>query len=342
MVKKQQRLNGIFLILIVVLLFSSCNGGQPEITATPTLAPTSVPTDTPVPPTATPEPERVVWISAIDNAATQALSAVVQSLADSAGIQFEAVPSLDSNQINDSIRVAVFHTPNYDVSVAAAGHPNTQFIVIGNSTMAPVDNLTVIRSNPLHTLFAAGYLSMILSYDWRGAGLIASDSGLGDNAGWAFKNGGNYFCGRCSPLSPPYVQFPLIVMQPGASPAGVWNAGYEGISENRLNTIFIDANITDPAVYTQMADLGMTLLGSGNPPEAVKGQWAATVQSDVTGTLVTIWPEIIAGRSAGEVFAEITLTNVNPDLVGDGIVNFFHEMAHDLELGLISTEVQPQ
>ena len=340
--EKQRRFNGIYLIMVVVLLFSSCKGGQPEITTTPTIAPTVNPTDTPIPPTPTVEPERIVWVSSTDTAETQLLSATVQSLAQNSGIQFESLPSLDSNQINDSIRVAVFHSPNYDISAAAAGHPDTQFIVIGNSGLQPVDNLTVIRSDPQHVLFAGGYLSMLIAYDWRGAGLIASDSGMGENAGWAFKNGGNYFCGRCSPLSPPYVQFPLVVMQPGASPSGVWYAGFEGISENRLNTVFIDGNISDPTVYSQMAGLGMTLLGSGNPPDAVKDSWAATVQSDVAGTLASIWPDIMDGQGAGEVFVEITLTNVNAAIVGDGMVKFFNEMTKDLEMGLISTELQSQ
>ena len=339
---KQRRFNEFALILIVMLLLSSCSSGKSEPTATSTEVPTIVPTETPVPPTPTTEPDRIVWVSSLDNAETQHYSATIQALSESSGIQFQALSSLDSNQINDAVRVAVFYAPNYDISAAAAGHPNTQFIVIGNAGLPPADNLTVVRSNAEHALFAAGYLAEIISYDWRAVGFVASDSASGDQAAWAFKNGGSYFCGRCSPTAPPYVQFPLVVSQPGGSPAAVWYSNYEGISENRFNTVFIDGNITDPAFYTQMANLGMTMLGSGNPPAGVEANWGATISSDVAGTLATIWPDIIAGQGAGEVFAEITLTNVNPDLVGDGVVNFFHEMARDLELGLIATEVQTQ
>ena len=339
---KQRRFNNFALMLVFVLMFSSCSGGQSEPTATPTIEPTSVPTETPVPPTPTPEPERIVWVSSIDNTETQHYSATVQALSENSGIQFQALSSLESNQISDAIRVAVFYAPNYDISAAAAGHPNTQFVVIGDANLQPSDNLTVIRANAQHVLFAAGYLAEIISYDWRAAGFVASDSALGEKAGWAFKNGGSYFCGRCSPMAPPYVQFPLVVSQPGSSPAAVWYSNYEGISENRLNTVFIDANITDTNFYIQMANWGMTMLGSGNPPAGVEANWAATISSDVAGTLETIWPELMAGQSAGEAFAEITLTNVNPDLVGDGVVNFFHELARDLELGLISTEYQSQ
>jgi hypothetical protein len=342
MMTKQRRFNVLALILMFVLLFTSCTGGQSEPTATVPLEPTAIPTETPVPSTPTAEPERVVWVSSIDNAETQHYSATVQALSENAGIQFQALSSLDSNQITDAIRVAVFYAPNYDISAAAAGHPNTQFVVIGNTNLHPSSNLSIIRSNAEHVLFAAGYLAEIISYDWRAVGFVASDTGLGDNAGWAFKNGGNYFCGRCSPLAPPYVQFPLVVSQPGSSPAGVWYSNYEGIAENRLNTVFIDANITDTAFYTQMANLGMTIIGSGNPPAGVEANWGATVSSDVAGTLESVWTEVIAGQSAGEVFAEITLTNVNPNLVGEGVVNFFHQMAQDLELGLIATEVQTQ
>ena len=342
MMTKQRRFNNLTLILLLVFLLSSCSAGKSEPTVTPTMAPTSIPTDTPVPPTPTPEPERIVWVSSIDNAETQHYSATIQALSENAGIQFQALSSLESNQINDAIRVAVFYAPNYDISAAATGHPNTQFIVIGNANLQPMNNLTVVRTNSEHVLFAAGYLAEIISYDWRVVGFVTSDSASGDAAAWAFKNGGSYFCGRCSPLAPPYVQFPLVVSQPGVSPAAVWYSNYEGVSENRFNTVFIDANITDQNFYIQMANLGMTILGSGNPPAGVEANWAATISSDVAGTLETIWPEIMAGQSAGEAFAEITLTNVNPDLVGDGVVNFFHQMAQDLELGLIATEYQAQ
>ncbi|MBI9049453.1 MAG: hypothetical protein JEZ00_08535 [Anaerolineaceae bacterium] len=340
MMRIQHRSLLLFISLVSLMLLSACQGGQTQPTATPTTEVTIVPTQPPETPTATPQPERVVWVSSVQNEETQHLASTTQLLAEGMGVPFESMLSLDSNQISDAMKVVVVHSPNYDFSAAAASHPNTQFVVITNQALQPSENLTVIRSNPEHIYFAAGYLSMILSDDWRGVGMIASDTVLGDAAGMAYYNGGGYFCGRCSPIVPPYLQFPLVINLPANSPAALWNSSFEGIAENRLNIVFIDGSITDAGIYTMMADHGLMMLGSGNPPDAVRDRWAATISSDLSGTLSAIWPDIQAGNSVGEIYAQLELSNVNSNLAGDGVVQFFNAMAEELEMGLIATEYQ--
>ncbi len=321
-------------------LISACQA-LPSVSVTETPIPTIIPTETPVPATPTPEPLRAVWVSMDQGEASQQAAAVVQRLAQEAGLQFESVQALDSNQIVDAMRVIVFNAPETDMGAAASAHPAIQFVAITDADLQPAGNLSIINTDAKQVLFAGGYLSMMLSNDWRSVGLIAIDTKLGTDAPWAFFNGGGYFCGSCSPLSPPYVQFPLLVNLPAATDAAGWEAGYQAIEINRFNVAFLDGALTDPEVYNRLAQRGLILLGSGIPPTGLESVWAATIQQDIAGTLEKIWPDLAAGKSVGKFNAALQLTHVNSALLGEGKVQSFQAMANELMQGLISTAYQP-
>lgn len=324
----------------LVFLITACQG-SPALSPTETPIPTLIPTETPIPATPTPEPLRAVWVSADQGESAQQAAAVVQRLAGEAGLQFEPVQTLDVNQINDTMRVIIVNAPDMDMGALASAHPAIQFVAITDADLQPTGNLSILHSSPKQVLFAGGYLSMILSRDWRTVGLIAIDTPIGTDAAWAFFNGGGYFCGRCSPMVPPYVQFPLLVNLPSATDVAGWEGGYQAIESNQFNVAFIDGTITDPEVYNRMAQRGLLLLGSGIPPAGLENVWAATIQEDIAGTLEKIWPDLIAGKSVGSLNAALQLTHVNSTLVGEGKIQAFDQMADELMQGLISTDYQP-
>jgi hypothetical protein len=326
--------------LWLVLLISACQM-VPALSPTETPTPTVIPTETTVPATPTPEPLRAVWVSADQGETSQQAAAVVQQLAQDTGLQFESVQSLDVNQINDAMRVIIINAPNMDLGVLASAHPAIQFVAITDANLQAAGNLSIIKPNSRQVLFAGGYLSMMLSNDWRAVGLIAIDTPLGTDAAWAYFNGGGYFCGSCSPLVPPYAQFPLLVNLSSATDAAGWEAGYQAIESNRFNVAFIDGTITDPEVYNRLASRGLMLLGSGIPPAGLENVWAASIQEDIAGTLEKIWPDLTAGKSVGSLNAALQLTHVNSTLLGEGKIQAFQEMADELMQGLISTAYQP-
>jgi len=269
------------------------------------------------------------------------LSTGMANLAQDSGLQFEVFQTLDAGKIDEAMRVIIYYRPEMDVAPLASAHPMTQFVAMTDMDLQPTANLTVLNSSSDSVLFAGGYLSMLIATDWRVVGLIPTDTNLGTGAAWAFFNGGGYFCGRCSPLSPPYAQFPLLINLPAASNATDWELGYQAIESNRFNVAFVDGLISNPEVYIRLAERGLVLLGSGMPPAAVENIWAATVQQDMLGTIETIWPDLIIGKAAGKHNMMVTLTNVNSALLGDGKIQLFNEMADELFQGLISTSYQP-
>ncbi len=326
--------------LWLVLFLSACQLNA-AISPTETPTPTSIPTETPIPATPTPEPLRAIWVSADQGESAQQVASVVQRLAEETGLQFESIQTLDVNQINDAMRVIIVKAPDMDMGVLASAHPAIQFVAITDANLQSTANLSIINTNAKQILFAGGYLSMILSHDWRAVGLIAIDTPIGTDAAWAFFNGGGYFCGRCSPIVPPYVQFPLLVNLPAATDAAAWENGYQAIESNLFNVAFIDGKITNPEVYNRMAQRGLMLLGSGIPPAGLENVWAATIQEDIAGTLEKIWPDLAAGKSVGSLNAALQLTHVNAALVGEGKIQAFDQMADELMQGLISTDYQP-
>ena len=339
MSKQLRRLSN-FLLVVLIMGMSACQRTPAAVETTPTTAPTIEPTATLIP-TNTPEPERVVWVSAQQDAKAAQIQATMQTLAQNTGMQFEAMNAPDPSRVNDAVRILVAYRPTEDYNGLAGQHPATQFVLITDQPLQPSANISVISPGANRVLFAGGFLTMLLANDWRAAGLIASDTSLGDAASWDFYNGGSYFCGRCSPLTPPYKQFPLIVSYPAATDAASWDNGYAAIEENRLNTVFIDGAITNQEIYTRMAQRGLLLLGSGIPPAGLESQWAATISDDVSTALETIWPDLLAGQPAGAFNAPITVSNVNPDLLGQGKINWLNEMLAELDDQLIAPEYQP-
>jgi hypothetical protein len=339
MSKLLQWLN-LFFMLGIILGVSACQKSPTQAIETVTTEPTLQPTATTAP-TNTPEPERIVWVSSRQDQAASQTQSGVKALAEGSGLQFEALSSVDPNQITDAVRVMVVYQPDVDYNGIAAQHPATQFLLISDQALQATANITVLTTAPDQVMFAGGYLTMLLANDWRSVGLIASDTSLGDAASWDYYNGGGYFCGRCSPIVPPYAQFPLVISLPAATDVNGWESGYQAIEENKFNVIFIDGAISNQEVYTRMAQRGLILLGTGTPPAGFESQWAATVGYNFAAAVESIWPGLLAGQSAGNITATIQVSNVNSALLGDGKINWFNEMAAELAEGLIAPEYQP-
>ncbi len=101
-------------------------------------------------------------------------------------------------------------------------------------------NVWIIGYEPSFELFMAGLFTGLTANDWRGGGMIPSDSSLyGEAAEESFSNGMRFFCGRCQSIGPPYIVYPQIVMLPISSTAQEWQSGMETLPAGPVNTWFV-------------------------------------------------------------------------------------------------------
>ncbi len=316
-----------FLLLVVLLSLTACQGSSPAsppaaaVTATPGPPPTATPQ-----PTATPLPGELVQIGTAD----AAIQTWLQDQAVQAGLVFAQLDPASAAQLSPQARVAVWFFPSPEISSLAQSHPDVQFLGAGGSGIEPAGNLTVIRGDALQVAFASGYLSVLLSQDWRAAGLFPEGH---DAEKQAFQNGGGYFCGDCAPGWPLRVTFPRVG---AAADLPVF------LDQDMAEIFYLAEGAATPEVLGALkgravAARTVIAFGAGGVPADMQSQWAGTIGLDLLPALTQAMPELLAGRSAGALDGDIALSNINEDLLPPSKQERLKLLVEELQAGRIQT-----
>lgn len=317
-------------LLLFVLLLAACNPSPvasptPAASATPAVPPTATPVPSP-----TPLPGELVVIGEVPAATLTWL----EGEAEMAGLLVSQRAADAAASLPEQARVVLWFAPAGELAALAAQHPQTQFAAVGAAGLEPAANLTVIRGDALQLSFAAGYLAVMLSPDWRVGGLFPAGQEAQKDA---FINGGGYYCGDCRP------GWPLTERYPRAGdPAEL--AVF--LDQAMVEVIYLAEGTATPETLAALKDrtvAGRTviLFGAGGVPAELQGQWAATIGLDLQPALEAALPELLAGRNAGALQAAITLSNVNPGLLSEGRQELWGKVLADMETGLIQPQSVP-
>lgn len=317
--------------MILIFLFG-VSGCVDRPTPTP-----EVPTSTSTPeatPTVTPSPARIVLF----DPSAQAGTAVTTLLSDFAAANSLAFETWTENKGDLSgVKIMVVFSGLDNLAEVTASTPQTQFITTAQNTAAAA-NISTLSVNPVHLAFMAGYLAAMTSDDWR-AGALISDPlsvGLAD----AFINGGEYLCGRCTPIFAPQIYYPVTSSTDGANDAASWVAKASSLwSETYANSVYIDTSADYPEVLDVFTD---KVLYSSNPASANLSRYSAILGADVTSTLQTALPELLAGTGGKIYNARVGLLVINkPEVVTEAKQARFIEVAQDLANNLINPQSVP-
>jgi len=318
------KLKKLWIVLIFILVgVSGCQSPQTS-QPTPTAAqPTALPSATPEP-SPTPLPGRLAAFGSLD----EATRSFLETQAGQAGLVFSSEAAFSADLIPAEAEVVVVAGAVDGLAQAAAERPQVQFIAVSPLPLEASANLAVIRSDPLQEAFAAGFLSIMLTPDWRSAGIFSAvDSAPVD----AFQNGGRYFCGDCAPGWPLGERYPKV-----GTPGDVQNL----INTMKAEVFYLSAEAITPELVASLAgktqlQRAIIVFGNTSAPPELQPQWAASLTLDLQTALGSALSEAFAGRSAGALSADITLTQVNPDLLSPGKQERWLQMLADLRSGKI-------
>lgn len=299
------------LILILVLL-SACNSGQstqPPAETLPTV--TSMPIETPT--TALP---KVVLVTPLEAAPSlvQSMQTRLNELAAANGMTLETRNTIASADVQADWRIVVWLNAPADVTNVASAAPQTQFLAFTDQDVSAGGNLSVARLDSSVQAFIGGYTAELLAEDWRAIGFLPSEEPAGTASQQAFVNGGQYWCGSCSPLYPPYVHFPLYVTLPSSTDAASWQTAYQDVSTNRLNVVYVAPEAAPDEFLSFLTSQGVIIIGGQTPPDAVRGNWAVTITVDPMASLESVWPQLVAGQGGQQVTAAVQLQDINEGL----------------------------
>ena len=195
-------------------------------------------------------------------------------------------------------KYVIFPNVPGDLSSLLNSHPGLVPIVISENDTPP-GNAWAIRYMPEALPFLAGLATEENASDWRGIGMLPSDSPLyGENMSEVFNNGGRYLCGNCRALMSPYTEYPFTVSLPSGSSAESWNAGFADAQTKYVYTVFLSDEAAQPEVFQTLLENNIKMLGFSEPPEGLETNWLATINYDWVGTIEEIITRSEQGESA--------------------------------------------
>ena len=326
----------LFLIILTMLLVGCGQTTEVVPTTAPTtdVVSTNIPTDvpTPVPPTLEPTPAPGLVLIGGSDAVDPVLQQTIEALAAESGWTVETSLSVDTASQRPETKVIIWLGDPAEARPLADAAPQVRVIAFTSQTAETSANLSWIVADTDQQAFAAGYITMLVTEDWRAGGLLPAEP-----ASWteAFLNGGRYLCGRCIPLYAPIVEFPVATTLPGGANTGQALEALEALNKQYyLDTVFIHPQISSEELLNQLVGQDYVFVGLQTPPDALENQWAATVVLDLSAALRLAWPQ---GDTPGAVFtAPLVLQDINSDILTEGKLNLLNQVLQDLQNGLIS------
>jgi hypothetical protein len=300
---------------------------------TPTLADASTSTPTLQP--------RTVILIAPDSADPDQVSAVkdvLGSLTSEAGLDLQVRASLTNAELDSSIKIVVGLAPDIGMTNLAGSAPDIQFVAVGMDGLQTTANLSVIVAQDSlsdRQAFMAGYITALLSYDWR-VGILASGSADSiQNSAAAFSNGARFLCGLCRPLHPPYLSYPQSAEISSPESQDSWRSAADLLLESNIDYIYVDPKVSSTELLEYLFQSNVNLIGSQTPPDSVSSQWVATILPDPGSALKTIWPDILAGKGGSQVDLPLVVTDTSSGLLDSARMRLVDLTLANLMAGLI-------
>ena len=323
------------ILLIGTLILAGCS--QPTTPPpVPTEPPVMTQTETPLPTTPT---DRLVLVDPTGTV-TQDIRNYLSSFASENGMVLETSDQVELSAQTAETKIVVELAAQANIKDIAAASPDTQFIVIGPVDPAGQANLSVIRSKPEDLAFMAGYLTMLIAWDWRAAGLLPTDIEAAADKANAFDNGAQYVCGQCTPYYAPIVYFPLLAQESSQASLDAWAAQIGTLGQNFVNSFYVDPAIAKPEVLDSLSNLAMAINNDvkliGLEGTAQPERFTALLGADLLPALKQVLPQALQGKGGSVITTTVSIVaNTNTTFVTPGKVDKFNHVAADLAAGII-------
>ena len=331
------------LLISLLMVIAGCSG------ADPTPAPTEIPEveiPTPEPtvtdiPTATALPPVGVLLASPE-ANPQIVEILQAELAQSipeVGLRFQVRPSLTVDAITaEDIGWVIALPPAPDLANLVSSSPGTRFLAVGIEGLEPAPNLSVIGSGADRfdqQGFLAGYMSAMITPDWRIGVISVADSEVGQLARKSFITGAKYYCGFCSPTYPPYYEYPLYVQLNTGATADEWQAAADFLLQRGVLTVYVVSGAGNDVLLKYLALSNVQIIGGDTPPDDIREAWVAILGFSVLDAFYTFWPEFVAGADGQVVSVPLSISDINANILSPGKQRLVEEILIEVQEGSI-------
>ena len=338
--------------LLMLVFLSGCGGGAASLTPAPTathtialpaitIENTSVPTQTPVPATAS-APVIILWApEGTDAALAQSLSEELGRYAATAGLSFEQRQELSSQDLTGNTRVVVSLAPVEAVNSLAASAPAVQFLGLNLPETAASANVHPVRSSGVSDedrAFLAGYLLALTIPDYRVGVISQAGTPTGAANEGSFVVGVRYFCGLCNSRYGPVLFYPITAQVADPTNQADWQAAADALLANTVQGAYIQPEVSSPELVNYLTSAGVKLVGTaGQAGLDDSAAWIAVLGGDQSTAVIDMVGRLLAGEPVEAVNASLTLSQINAEILTEGKQRLFAETAEKVQTGLIRT-----
>jgi hypothetical protein len=311
--------------LASISLLCACSFGGAQATAT-----LEVPTQSLATPTASAPLVMLLAPSGSDSTTLDFASDAATFYANANGLAFEQRVSLAPVEIPTNLAVLLILAPDPGAAELAAAAPAARVIALGfEPTPAPnlVSISTAIASGNT-AAFVAGYVAELTAEDWR-AGILytpATASLVED-----FVAGGEYYCGACMPVAPPYIDYPAASE---ASDIASWQTAADQLLIQSIQVAYLTPELEASGAAQYLASYGVLIIGSGSPPAEISASWLASINADTSGAVRQQLSDALAGLPLTQTSA-IAVTNPNPAYLSQARLDNIQIVIDDLLSGYL-------
>ncbi|MBP7040646.1 MAG: hypothetical protein GX415_02730 [Chloroflexi bacterium] len=343
-------LTSILLVLSALLLIAGCarpSATEPTAvrTETATSAPTLIIVDTATP-EPTPEPialitaDIVIWAPPnADFSQAQTLVPDLTAYAAANGLLLEQREQLSAAELGESVRLVVALASAAEISAAAAGAPNTQFLAVGVPDVQVGANVHSLNTSPStleERAFLAGYLLGMVIPDYRVGVISQAGTAEGQKTFDSFTVGARYFCGLCNSRFGPILFYPKGAQITDPANPGDWQAAADLLLANTVKGAFIQPEVSSPELVNYLQAAGVQLVGiEGQAGYNDSPLWLGLFGSDLSSDAVILAARLLQGGQVGAVKTGITLTHINADVITEGKQRLFDVTVQDVQSGLV-------
>ncbi|MFZ3150203.1 MAG: hypothetical protein WA116_00790 [Anaerolineaceae bacterium] len=336
---------------VLVLLASCTNASVPAPTSTlpmPTVVSTlpmagTEPLPTAVAPTAASiTADLVLWapVSANPDLAAN-LAQQLGAYAAANNLSLEIRQQISAQEFAGQVKLVVALASASEVSSLAASVPSVKFLAVGVPDVSATGNVSVIVENSVSVedrAFMAGYLLALITDDYRVGVISQAGTEDGTKTQESFVVGAQFYCGLCNSRYGPILYYPKSAQIADPASQADWQAAADLLLTNSVTSVFIQPEVSSPALVSYLEAAGVRLLGiPGQAGLAEGGAWVGVIGSDLTSAVIGVVGRLLAGEEVSLVSAGLELTWVNQDFISEGRQGLFERTLQDLEAGLIRT-----
>ena len=324
------------LLLALALALTACG---PK----PTEAPTAVPSETPTPtPTLPPTPDTPLAILLIpadmDQATSDLYQKTVYDLAQGSGFRFQVRNTLSPVDAADpTLKVVIALPPDPGIAALAAAAPQARFLTVNMPEVTASANVSTLSNsvNPDMAAFLAGYISAMLTDDYKIGMILPKDDPVAQRAALAFKNGKTYFCGLCQTVYLQNISYPQFVEIPADADKATYTAYADIlIITNRVGMIYTYPSVTTDGLLNYIGTTGVWSIADNMPGQRPAG-FVTAMQPDAISAIQAAWPSLVAGAQGTNILPPLGLLGVDPGLLPEGKQRDVENILRELIAGRI-------